>query len=78
MENDKELWMQVLQRLVKIEENTKHLDGISDKARMAFSKAEENEKDIAEIRENLKWTWRTIAGIGVSVVVYFLNKIIGG
>lgn len=76
--NENSLWMEIVQRLTKIEENTKGIDQVSDKANRALAKAEENEKDISEIKENQKWTWRTIAGIGVSVVVYILNKIIGG
>ena len=76
--NENSLWMEIVQRLTKIEENTKGIDQVSDKASSALAKAEENEKDIAEIKENQKWTWRTIAGIGVSVIVYILNKIIGG
>lgn len=76
--DDNVLWMEIVQRLTKIEENTKGIEQVSDKASRALAKAEENEKDIAEIKENQKWTWRTIAGIGVSVIVYILNKIIGG
>lgn len=77
-EKDDLLWREVLQRLTRIEENTKHVDSITSKANKALTKAEENEKDIAEIRENQKWTWRTIAGMGVSVIVYMLTKFLGG
>ena len=77
-EKDALLWREVLQRLTRIEENTKHVDLITSKANKALIKAEENEKDIAEIRENQKWTWRTIAGMGVSVIVYMLTKFLGG
>lgn len=76
--NGNSLWMEIVQRLTKIEENTKGIEQVSDKASQALSKSENNEKDIAEIKENQKWTWRTIAGIGVSVVVYLINKFIGG
>lgn len=76
--NDNALWMEIVQRLTKIEENTKGIEQVADKASQALSKAENNEKDIAEIKENQKWTWRTIVGIGVSVVVYLINKFIGG
>lgn len=76
--DDNVLWMEIVQRLTKIEENTKGIEQVSDKASRALAKSEENEKDIAEIKENQKWTWRTIAGIGVSVIVYVLNKFIGG
>ena len=75
--NEQDLWMEILQRLVRIEENTKGVDEIASKATIALAKSEENEKDIAEIKENQKWTWRTIAGIGVSVIVYFITRFLG-
>lgn len=77
-ENENALWREVLQRLTRIEENTKHVDTITNKANKALIKAEENEKDIAEIRENQKWTWRTVVGMGVSVIVYLITKFLGG
>ncbi|MGM8141883.1 hemolysin XhlA family protein [Enterococcus italicus] len=69
--------MEILQRLVRIEENTKGVDEIASKATIALAKSEENERDINEIKENQKWTWRTIAGIGVSVIVYFITRFLG-
>lgn len=78
MPEKEDLWREVLQRLTRIEENTKHVDMITNKANKALIKAEENEKGIAEIRENQLWTWRTIAGIGVSVLVYWITKFLGG
>lgn len=75
--NEQDFWMEILQRLVRIEENTKGVDEIANKATIALAKSEENEKDINEIKENQKWTWRTIAGIGVSVVVYFITRFLG-
>ena len=75
--NEQDLWMEILQRLVRIEENTKGVDEIASKATIALAKSEENEKDINEIKENQKWTWRTIAGIGVSVIVYFITRFLG-
>ena len=77
-ENENALWREVLQRLTRIEENTKHVDTITNKANKALIKAEENEKDIAEIRENQKWTCRTVVGMGVSVIVYLITKFLGG
>lgn len=72
--NEQDLWMEILQRLVRIEENTKGVDEIASKATIALAKSEENERDINEIKENQKWTWRTVAGIGVSVIVYFITR----
>ena len=70
------IWYVVLQRHTKIETNTEGLNEISGIARNALAKSEENSEDIEEIKENQKWAWRTIAGIGVTFVVYFITKFI--
>ena len=77
-EDENSIWFEVLQRLTKIETNTEGLNEISGIARNALAKSEENSKDIKEIKENQKWTWRTIAGIGVSVVVYLFTRFMEG
>lgn len=78
--DDNSIWFEVLQRLTKIETNTEGLNEISGIARNALAKSEENSKDIEEIKENQKWAWRTIAGIGASIgvtfIVYFITKVI--
>lgn len=75
-DEDNSIWFEVLQRLTKIETNTEGLNEISGVARSALAKSEENSRDIEEIKENQKWTWRTIAGIGVTFIVYFITKVI--
>lgn len=70
------LWREVLQRLTKIEQNTKEIGEISSKATEALFKARNNENDIAELKDSQKWTWRTIAGIGVSVIIMVISKFI--
>ena len=76
MEDEKSLWHEVLQRLTKIEENTKNISDVSAKATEAWHKAVNNESDINELKENQKWTWRTIVGIFVSILVMFISKFI--
>ncbi|GGI64750.1 hemolysin XhlA family protein [Enterococcus alcedinis] len=78
MEKEPNLWHEVLQRLTKIEENTKNISDVSAKATDAWHKSVNNESDINELKENQKWTWRTIAGICVSVIVIVISKFIGG
>ena len=68
-DEDTGIWFEVLQRLTKIETNTEGLNEISGIARNALAKSEENSKDIDEIKETQKWTWRTIASIGVTFIV---------
>ena len=75
-DDENSIWFEVLQRLTKIETNTEGLNEISGVARNALAKSEENSKDIEEIKENQKWTVRTIAGIVVTFVVYFITKLI--
>lgn len=74
--DDSSMFIEIMQRLTKIEANTEGLNEISNVARNALSKSEENTRDITEIKENQKWAWRTIAGIGVTFVVYFITKFI--
>ena len=75
-DEDTVIWFEVLQRLTKIETNTEGLNEISETARSASAKSEENSKDIEEMKEKQKWTVHTIAGIGVTFIVYFITKLI--
>ena len=75
-DDENSIWFEVLQRLTKIETNTEGLNEISGIARNALAKSEENARDVEEMKENQKWAWRTIAGIGVTFIVYFITKLI--
>ena len=72
-DDENSVWLEVLQRLTKIETNT---EGLNEIARSALAKSEENSRDIEEIKEKLKWTVHTIAGIGVTFIIYFITKVI--
>lgn len=74
--DDSSMFIEIMQRLTKIEANTEGLNEISNVARNALARSDENTRDIAEIKENQKWAWRTIAGIGVTFIVYFITKLI--
>lgn len=80
-----ELIQDVVERLVRIETKLDNYEVLrektedaKEKADIALSMAKNNEDDIKEIKENQKWTWRTIAGIWVSVAVYLITKYLGG
>jgi hypothetical protein len=75
-DDDNSNWFEGLQRLTKIETNTEGLNEIFGIARSALTKSEENSRDIEEIKEKQKWTVHTIAGIGVTFIVYFITKLI--
>lgn len=74
--DDSSMFIEIMQRLTKIEANTEGLNEISNVARNALARSDENARDVEEIKENQKWTWRTIAGIGVTFIVYFITKLI--
>ena len=74
--SDENMWRTIIERLARIEENTKKIDDMSSKANDAWHKASNNEADITELKENQKWTWRTIAGIVVSVIVMLISKFV--
>ena len=78
MQKDDEtsIWFEVLQRLTKIETNTEGLNEISEIARSALAKSEENSRDIEEIKEKQTWIMHTIAGIGVTFIVHLITKVI--
>ena len=73
---DENMWCIIIERLARIEENTKKIDDMSSKANDAWHKASNNEADITELKENQKWAWRTIAGIVVSVIVMLISKFV--
>ncbi|EHK9410432.1 hemolysin XhlA family protein [Enterococcus faecalis] len=70
--------IEIVDRLARIETKLDNHEQLREKADIALSMAKNNEDDIAEIKENQKWTWRTIAGIGGSVAVYLITKYLGG
>ena len=74
--SDENMWRTIIERLARIEENTKKIDDMSSKANDAWHKASNNEADITELKENQKWTWHTIAGIVVSVIVMLISKFV--
>lgn len=74
--SDENMWRTIIERLARIEENTKKIDDMSSKASEAWHKASNNEADITELKENQKWAWRAIFGIGASVIVMIISKVI--
>ena len=62
MEKDEEFKTQVLTRLAVIESKIDKVDSIREKCEEAYTKSKENEKDISEINDKIKWITRLIAG----------------
>lgn len=70
MTNDETMWREVLQRLTKIEENTKNLTEVSDKAQEAYSLACANKDDIAELKDAQKSNKNWLMGIIATIIGY--------
>ncbi|MBG9788680.1 hemolysin XhlA family protein [Brevibacillus laterosporus] len=75
----------VRERMVRVEEKVDHLsrdreklDQVNDKARDALALAQENARDIAEIKSDSRRSWGVIIGMGTSfigsILIYFLTK----
>ncbi|MCR8939861.1 hemolysin XhlA family protein [Brevibacillus laterosporus] len=75
----------VRERMVRVEEKVDHLsrdreklDQVNDKAREALALAQENARDIAEIKADSRRSWGVIIGMGTSfigsILIYFLTK----
>ena len=78
---EEEFVRELLQRLTRIEENTKGIKDVEDKADRALTKADKaysmaltNEKSIKEIKANNKWAWGFVIGLAVTIVGYFFTN----
>ena len=72
---DKDFETQVLTRLAVIESKLDDYKSVSDKTEYAYSLSKENEKEIEEIKDKMKWIIRTIIGaiiVGVIGIVFIL------
>ena len=69
---------EVLSRLAVIESKLDDYNNIKQKTEEAYTKSKENEKDIDEINDKIKWLSRTVAGAlitGIIGIVIVLIKI---
>lgn len=72
---------EVLSRLAVIESKLDDYNNIKTKSEEAYTKSKENEKDIDEINDKIKWLSRTVAGAlitGIIGVIIVLIKIGAG
>ena len=68
MENSK-FEREVLERLTKIETKLDDYANIREKTEEAYTLSKENEKDIADINDKIKWLSRTIAGAIIAGII---------
>lgn len=75
---EKDFEREVLERLTKIETKLDDYTSIREKTEEAYSLSKENDKEIEEIKEKIKWITRTIAGAiisGIIGIIFILIKI---
>ena len=66
---EKDFEREVLERLTKIETKLDDYTNIREKTEEAYSLSKENEKDINDINDKIKWLSRTIAGAIITGVI---------
>ena len=49
--------------------------GAKDLADKAYSVALNNAEDIKEMKNNNKWAWGYMIGLGITIIGYFLTKL---
>lgn len=72
MKGEKDFEREVLERLTKIETKLDDYNGIKTKAEDGYTLSKENEKDIEELKEKLKWITRTLVGAILSGIITLL------
>jgi hypothetical protein len=68
-EREKDFEREVLDRLKAIEVKIDDYNKIKDKTEIAYVKSNQNEKDVEEINDKIKWISRTIAGTIIGIVI---------
>lgn len=72
MKGEKDFEREVLERLTKIETKLDDYNGIKSKAEDGYTLSKENEKDIEELKDKLKWITRTLVGAIISGIITLL------
>lgn len=73
---EKDFQTEVIARLTKIETKLDDYTTIKTKAECADARSKENEKEIAEINEKIKWISRTVVGaiitgiVGIGIAIF--------
>nr|DAD92576.1 MAG TPA: hemolysin XhlA [Siphoviridae sp. ctUse40] len=72
---------EVLTRLTKIETKLDDYNKIKEKIDYSYSLSKENEKEIEELKDKIKWISRTIAGAiitGIAGIIFLLIQLGAG
>lgn len=76
MNEERDFQTQVLTRLAVIESKIDDYKHIKEKTDDAYNTSHENEKEIEEIKDKIRWLTRTITGAIISALVGLLITII--
>lgn len=72
--SDETLTREILQRLTRIEENTKVINETTSKADKALALATSNEKQIKDIKSSNRWSWGFLIVFGLTFIGNILIK----
>ena len=72
------LTREILQRLARIEENTKVINETTSKASKALSLATSNENQIKDIKSRSRWSWGFLIVFGLTFIGNILIRFLGG
>lgn len=76
MNEERDFQTQVLTRLAVIESKIDDYKNIKEKTDEAYNRSYENEKEIGEIKDKIRWLTRTITGAIISALVGLLIAVI--
>ena len=69
---EKDFEAEVLTRLTKIETKLDDYSRMRDKTETAFNLSKENEREITELQEKIKWITRTVTGAIITGLIGIL------
>ena len=69
-----QVWLEVLERLARIETKLDNYEIVRDKAERALLKAQSNAKLIEKMEANNKWAWGFMLTLAVTIIGYIITK----
>ena len=76
MELEKDVWQEILERIVRIETKIDSYNNLREKLEQTFQMSSANKEDVAELKDNQKWLSRTVAGAVLVSVISMLFALI--
>ncbi len=73
---EKTIEQQILERLVRLETKLDNYNGLKEIVYETNNKAVQNERNLGEIRDSIKWLTRTVTGAVVTTVVGLIFTLI--